>query len=568
MNEAKLTDRVPATPSSSGIQCVAQKLKTTVLSIDFANQETGRYFNFTNIPYALPPTGDRRFRAPLAIESKSSMLDNGSIGHICPQAYPDWITISGEFMQAYLLGESFDEGAAWGSLATQPPPPPDPRVSEDCLVLDVLVPEKVWDAVSSGQTPQAEVLVWIYGGGFVFGSKDFWGNPAGLIEASRSNGRDGIIYVAMNYRVGAFGFLAGPSLQADGAANAGLLDQHLALQWVQDNIHLFGGSKDRVTVMGESAGGASIMHHLTAFGALNGPPLFSRAIVQSPGSQPQPGAKKQEDAHLAFLELLNVSSIEEARMLPSDVLIEANEKQISASKYGIFAYGSTPDGFFAPDFPTRMLVQGSHFKDIEVLVSHNTNEGLTLVNPGFQNSTDAETERLFEELIRAQFPSVSSDIVQHILQTLYPPIYDGSQGYTDTVERISEYIGDAILKNTANAISRAYGNASYAYEYSIGPALHADDVPYTFFNGASSRVPAPGRALELQEYLTTFAIHGVPSSGRATEFPTYGTGVLKIQDDGYSVVADSTANERNTWWQKTLCKFLAASSCERIQANE
>lgn len=308
--------------------------------------------------------------------------------------------------------------------------------------------------------------------------------------------------------------------------------------------------------MGESAGGASIMHHLTAFAALNGPPLFSRAIVQSPGSQPQPGAKQQEDAYLAFLKLLNISNLEEAQSLSSDVLIEANQKQISASKYGIFAYGSSPDGFFAPDFPTRMLVQGSHFKDIDVLVGYNTNEGLTLVNPAFQDSsTGAETEELFEELIRAQFPSISSDIVQYILQTLYPPIYDGSQGYTDTVGRISEYIGDAILKNTANAINRAYGNASYGYEYSIGPALHADDVPYTFFNGPSSLVPAPERALELQEYLTSFAIKGVPSSRQATGFPTYRTGVLKIRDDGYSIVTDSTANERNTWWQKTLCKL-------------
>jgi len=70
-----------------------------------------------------------------------------------------------------------------------------------------------------------------------------------------------------------------------------------------------------------------------------------------------------------------------------------------------------------------MLVQGSHFKDIEVLVGHNTNEGLSLVNPSFQNSTDSGTEELFEELIRAQFPSISSDMVQYIVHSLYTPVY-------------------------------------------------------------------------------------------------------------------------------------------------
>jgi carboxylesterase type B len=76
--------------------------------------------------------------------------------------------------------------------------------------------------------------------------------------------RDGLVFVAMNYRLGAFGFLAGPSLQAaGGVANAGLLDQRLALEWIQKNIHLFGGDPERVTIMGESAGGK--LHMSKAF---------------------------------------------------------------------------------------------------------------------------------------------------------------------------------------------------------------------------------------------------------------------------------------------------------------
>ena len=83
--------------------------------------------------------------------------------------------------------------------------------------------------------------------------------------------------------MGAFGWLAGPTLQSDGTANAGLYDQRLALEWVEKNIHLFGGDPCRVTVLGESAGGGSIMHQITAHGGLKGPAPFQQAIMQSPG---------------------------------------------------------------------------------------------------------------------------------------------------------------------------------------------------------------------------------------------------------------------------------------------
>ena len=356
-------------------------------------------------------------------------------------------------------------------------------------------------------------------------------------------------------QVGAFGFLAGPSVQADGNANTGILDQRLALQWIQDNIHLLGGSKDRVTILGESAGGASCMHHLTAYATLNGPALFSRAIIQSPASNPKAGARQQEDTALEFLKLLNVSSFEEARKLPESALIAANAKQIAASGYGNFAYGNAQDDAFAPDLPPRMLVQGTHFKEIEVMIGHNANEGLSLVDPAFQNSTGQETEDLFKKLVQLHFSDISSQTLDYVTQDLYPPIYDGSHGYTDAVQRVANYIGEAILTNTANSISRAYGKNSYAYEYAIGSGLHAADVPYTFFNGPSTSVEAPDKALDLQELLTSFAMHGVPTAKNVSSFPRYQTGVLRISDDGYSVVRDSTENERNHWWQKTLCKF-------------
>lgn len=94
-------------------------------------------------------------------------------------------------------------------------------------------------------------MVWIYGGGYVEGSKDI--DPAGLFK--RSN--NGVVIVALNYRLGALGWSAGPTYQESGTANAGLYDQRFALEWVQKYIHLFGGDKTKVTVFGESAGGGS-----------------------------------------------------------------------------------------------------------------------------------------------------------------------------------------------------------------------------------------------------------------------------------------------------------------------
>lgn len=96
----------------------------------------------------------------------------------------------------------------------------------------------------------------IYGGGYTIGSKSGSGDPGGLIRASQADGSSGIIFVAMNYRLGAIGWLAGPTLQAaGGVSNAGLYDQRLAIEWVASNIHLFGGDPNQITLIGESAGG-------------------------------------------------------------------------------------------------------------------------------------------------------------------------------------------------------------------------------------------------------------------------------------------------------------------------
>ena len=274
--------------------------------------------------------------------------------------------------------------------------------------------------------------MWIYGGGYTFGEKSAY-NAAGLIEASYATSKEGIIFVSLNYRLGAFGWLSGPTFQADGVANAGLYDQRLALHWVQDNIHLFGGDPKRVTVIGESAGGGSIMHQITAFGGLNGSAPFQQAVLQSPGFQNVVSDLQEEQTFDEFLHLLNVTTIEEARKLPSSALISANIVQVANSSYGDFSYGPVVDGLFAPAIPGKLLLQGSYDHDLTLMLGHNADEGLFFTNPAITNDTT------FDEYVQSAFPTIDPSVADYLENVLYPPKMPGTlglTGYSDETGRV------------------------------------------------------------------------------------------------------------------------------------
>lgn len=143
---------------------------------------------------------------------------------------------------------------------TQPQPG-----QEDCLLLDVLVPQQP----ASSRLP---VIVQIHGGGYAGGNSESYPGYA-LVNQSQGN----LIYVSIQYRLGAFGFLSGAEIRENGVANAGLLDQRLALRWVQKYIHLFGGDPAKVTIMGGSAGGGSVLNQMILYGGEASPPF--RAVI-------------------------------------------------------------------------------------------------------------------------------------------------------------------------------------------------------------------------------------------------------------------------------------------------
>src|SRR6516164_7334651 len=207
-------------------------------------------YTFRGLPYAAPPTGNLRWRPPAPPAEWHGVREATQFAPSCPQQVPN------------------------------PSLPPGP-LSEDCLYLNVNTPGLPIDTgdnrLRHGSDQDGDgglpVIVWIHGGGL---TKDAGRNydPAKLAA-------DGVVVVAINYRLGALGFLAHPALASrpgGPAGNYGLMDQQAALRWVQDNIAHFGGDPGNVTIAGESAGGLSVLAHLVSSGSRG---LFQKAIIQS-----------------------------------------------------------------------------------------------------------------------------------------------------------------------------------------------------------------------------------------------------------------------------------------------
>ncbi|WP_150275970.1 carboxylesterase/lipase family protein [Paenibacillus tepidiphilus] len=302
-----------------------------------------RITSFKGIPFAAPPVGENRWRAPQPAEDWEGVL----------QAY-QFAPVSMQVRQ-----EINDDNIYTREWAVEP----DIAMSEDCLYLNVWTPAKHADE-------KLPVYVWYFGGGLQVG------HPAEMEFDGERIARRGIVVVTINYRLNVFGFLCHPEITAEAPeapANFGNLDQQAATRWVKRNIAAFGGDPDKITIGGQSAGGGSVMSQLTS---PQNEGLFQRAIVQSGvftklySDMVMPGLRNSlEEAELEgvqFLSYLGVSSLAEARKLDAVYLRD------KAVEYGGF-WGTVPDHRFQTGNPFELFLRNERWM-VPVMFGHTSSE--------------------------------------------------------------------------------------------------------------------------------------------------------------------------------------------------
>ncbi|KAI8631851.1 carboxylesterase [Xylariaceae sp. FL1651] len=516
-------------------RCVKSNSTTPTVDLGYEIHQgsvnsTGDYYVFSNIPYAQQPIGDLRFRKPVPITKKSSKVNAGAQDVECYQAYPEWV-----------LQQATSEAAVVETVQT-----------ESCLVLDVYVPT---DIFKKGKFAHAPVLVWIHGGGYTLGSKTSSGNPAGLLARSKAGGKEGLIVVTINYRLGMFGWLGGD----DVTPNLGLYDQRFALEWVQRYISRFGGGPHRVTVMGQSAGASSIVHQITAYGGAK-PVPFQAAITQSTAWQFNIDTAPPYQSTLNTASKLTgtpVTDIATLRTLNSSVLASVNQAVVYPAITGEFNFGPAPDGDFVPKLAQVLFYEGKFAHDVNLLISHVSNESVPFTSPDIQTSTDFNTR------VSGAFPGASNATINTLLTEIYPDVLDGSHPWETEFARAVQLTTDAFFSCTTTFMAAAKGNATHNYLFEYPPGYHGEDVAYVFFNGDTTTLddglPVNAElATALQDYIVAFAYTGDPNTPALPEFPEYGdkSTVLKFSELGITTQVDDEKNIRCAWWQQAIVDGL------------
>ncbi len=441
---------------------------------------------FEGIPYAAPPVGPLRWKAPAPAAPWTGVKVADKFGPACYQPQSTVVSIY--------------------TNATGP-------MSEDCLSLNI------WTPKTANKAP---VLVWIHGGAL-------WGGRSSetIYDGAKLAAR-GIILVSINYRLGVLGWLAHPELSAESpnnvSGNYGLLDQIAALQWVKRNIGAFGGDPDNVTIAGESAGGLSVMYLMAAPDARG---LFAKAIAQSAYMVSTPalrgtayGWPSAEDGGIRLAAQAQAKDIAALRAMDPAKITGV------AAATGFVPFGAV-DGKVLPRQLVEVFDSGEQ-AHVPILAGFNAGEirSLRILAPPVPASAE-----VYETSIRAHYLDLADAFLK-----LYPS--------SNLSESVLATTRDALYGWTAERLARrqaAIGVPSYLYLFdhpytaadSAGlHAFHGSELPFMF--GTTDRTsqywPKIPQTQEEQafsddmlDYWASFARTGRPQAAHAPDWPAYGT---------------------------------------------
>lgn len=467
---------------------------------------------FRGIPFAKPPVGSLRWKAPQAAEAWEEVRDCTAFGPSCPQP-------AGGIVQS-IKGPQ----------------------SEDCLYLNVWVKQG-----GESDKEKRPVMVWIHGGGFSIGSG----------SQSQYDGRafaaDGAVVVTINYRLGPFGFLAHPALSKESpqgvSGNYGMLDQIAALKWVQANIGSFGGDAGNITIFGESAGAVSV-------GCLLASPLaeglFHRAILQS-GSAAMTqtlGGDVETSAEGAGIQVarqLDIASPDSdsaetaasLRKIPAEDLLKAANPRV-----GLFGKGEQfwpcIDGYVLPESPIDAVAAGHHH-DVPVMLGTNADEGTLFLRQipvkrplGYR----LFVHTLFgsgSDRVREMFPAGTEDEVRPALDKLIT---------VATFVTSARRLARALEAQSSPVWLYHFTRVSPAAEKSGMGATHGAEIFYVFKN-----LPLYVRDKKDQEVSETmhgawlrFAKTGNPNGDTLSEWPAY-----TVEGDAHLEFGDEVKPGQSLW---------------------
>ena len=427
-----------------------------------------RITSFKGIPFAAPPVGGLRWKAPQPAKNWEGVRDCYAFAPISMQSIPG-------------LNQENIYTREWNVDPTIP-------MEEDCLYLNVWTPAKSADE-------KLPVFVWFFGGAFQFG------NTAEMEFDGERLARRGIVVVTVNYRLNVFGFLNHPQLTAENPeapGNFGSLDQQYGLLWTRRNIAAFGGDPENITIGGQSAGGASVMTQLNC--PANAPHIKKAIVMSGIFSNPfqekrLTDLKEAEKWGEEFFRFLGVSTLEEARALPAEYIRDKNDA------FGHY-WGIVADGTFQKQYFWDGVYEGAQL-DVPLMLGFTDNE--FFMEPSAQSMGELEQE--------AQ--KVFGSQADTYLKLIGMGVPEGME----EMERLEAMKKNAAVCSIELAIRilahkrKEFGKNAPAFVYEFGPeipgwdqpgAFHSSDLWFFFETLAKCWRPFTGKHYDLARQMCNY----------------------------------------------------------------